>query len=83
VCRAVRDHVVSLGVVVDWATQIACGMNYLHADSPVSVVHCDLKTANTLLAEVCVWVCVSVCVGVFQAVDPNTYFNCFVFVTGI
>jgi serine/threonine protein kinase len=37
--------------VLDWAVQIARGMNYLHNESPVSVVHRDLKSANVLLAN--------------------------------
>eukprot|EP00050_Salpingoeca_kvevrii_P006921 m.292648 g.292648 ORF g.292648 m.292648 type:complete len:941 (+) comp12654_c0_seq1:211-3033(+) len=38
-------------VILDWATQIAKGMNYLHNDSPVSVVHRDLKSSNILIAS--------------------------------
>eukprot|EP00051_Salpingoeca_urceolata_P000809 m.36260 g.36260 ORF g.36260 m.36260 type:complete len:926 (-) comp11002_c0_seq1:25-2802(-) len=36
-------------VIVDWATQIARGMNYLHYEASVSVVHRDLKSGNILL----------------------------------
>eukprot|EP00042_Codosiga_hollandica_P048650 m.548184 g.548184 ORF g.548184 m.548184 type:complete len:1017 (-) comp57716_c0_seq2:1606-4656(-) len=42
----------SPSVIIDWTTQIACGMNYLHNEGPVSVVHCDLKSANVLLSLV-------------------------------
>lgn len=33
-------------VLVDWAIQIAEGMNYLHNDAPISVIHRDLKSSN-------------------------------------
>ncbi|KAG8197395.1 hypothetical protein JTE90_013515 [Oedothorax gibbosus] len=38
-------------VLVDWAIQIAQGMNYLHYEAPVSLIHRDLKSANVLLSE--------------------------------
>eukprot|EP00042_Codosiga_hollandica_P046682 m.493911 g.493911 ORF g.493911 m.493911 type:complete len:899 (+) comp57286_c0_seq45:97-2793(+) len=50
--RALREIKLEPSVIIDWATQIACGMNYLHSEGPVSVVHCDLKSANVLLTEV-------------------------------
>ena len=49
---ALRETALTPEVIIDWATQIACGMNYLHNEAPVSVVHCDLKSANVLLALV-------------------------------
>ena len=33
-------------VLVDWAIQVARGMNYLHHGAPISLVHRDLKSAN-------------------------------------
>lgn len=39
-------------VVVDWALQIARGMNYLHNESPTTIVHRDLKSGNILLTKV-------------------------------
>lgn len=33
-------------VLVDWAIQIARGMNYLHTGAPISLIHRDLKSSN-------------------------------------
>ena len=33
-------------VLIDWAIQVARGMNYLHHGAPISLVHRDLKSAN-------------------------------------
>lgn len=33
-------------VLVDWAVQIARGMNYLHSEAPISLIHRDLKSSN-------------------------------------
>ena len=33
-------------VLVNWAIQIAKGMNYLHNEAPISVIHRDLKSSN-------------------------------------
>ncbi|KAF8773059.1 Mitogen-activated protein kinase kinase kinase like protein [Argiope bruennichi] len=38
-------------VLVNWAIQIARGMNYLHYEAPVSLIHRDLKSSNVLLSE--------------------------------
>jgi len=38
-------------VLIDWAIQIARGMNYLHTGAPISLVHRDLKSSNILIAE--------------------------------
>ncbi|XP_060532516.1 mitogen-activated protein kinase kinase kinase 11 isoform X2 [Cylas formicarius] len=38
-------------VLVDWAIQIARGMNYLHWHAPISLIHRDLKSSNVLLSE--------------------------------
>lgn len=33
-------------VLTDWAVQIARGMDYLHNQAPISIVHRDLKSSN-------------------------------------
>nr|XP_051692347.1 mitogen-activated protein kinase kinase kinase 10 isoform X2 [Oryctolagus cuniculus] len=33
-------------VLVNWAVQVARGMNYLHSDAPVPIIHRDLKSIN-------------------------------------
>lgn len=33
-------------VLVNWAIQIARGMNYLHNEAPISIIHRDLKSSN-------------------------------------
>ncbi|XP_013210798.1 mitogen-activated protein kinase kinase kinase 10 isoform X3 [Microtus ochrogaster] len=33
-------------VLVNWAVQVARGMNYLHNDAPVPIIHRDLKSIN-------------------------------------
>ncbi|XP_072385894.1 mitogen-activated protein kinase kinase kinase 9 isoform X2 [Diabrotica undecimpunctata] len=38
-------------VLVDWAVQIARGMDYLHCRAPISLIHRDLKSSNVLLSE--------------------------------
>nr|CAI5818223.1 unnamed protein product [Callosobruchus analis] len=38
-------------VLVDWAIQIARGMDYLHCRAPISLIHRDLKSSNVLLSE--------------------------------
>nr|XP_018669929.1 mitogen-activated protein kinase kinase kinase 11 [Ciona intestinalis] len=38
-------------VLVDWALQIAEGMQYLHYDAPVPLIHRDLKSSNVLIKE--------------------------------
>ena len=35
-----------ISFLVDWAIQVARGMNYLHYGAPISLVHRDLKSAN-------------------------------------
>ncbi|KAG5890005.1 hypothetical protein JTB14_032628 [Gonioctena quinquepunctata] len=37
-------------VLVDWAIQIAKGMDYLHCRAPISLIHRDLKSSNVLLS---------------------------------
>ncbi|XP_037072592.1 mitogen-activated protein kinase kinase kinase 10-like isoform X2 [Pollicipes pollicipes] len=38
-------------VLVNWAIQIATGMNYLHHEGPISLIHRDLKSSNVLISE--------------------------------
>nr|CAB3263622.1 MAPKKK9/10/11 mitogen-activated protein kinase kinase kinase 10 [Phallusia mammillata] len=38
-------------VLVDWALQIAQGMQYLHYEAPVPLIHRDLKSSNVLIKE--------------------------------
>lgn len=38
-------------VLIEWAIQIARGMNYLHNGAPISVIHRDLKSSNVLISE--------------------------------
>lgn len=33
-------------VLVNWAIQVAKGMNYLHSGAPISIIHRDLKSSN-------------------------------------
>jgi len=40
-----------IDVILDWATQIASGMNYLHHEACPSLIHRDLKSSNILLAN--------------------------------
>ncbi|XP_066985180.1 mitogen-activated protein kinase kinase kinase 10-like isoform X2 [Macrobrachium rosenbergii] len=42
---------ISPAVLTDWAIQIARGMNYLHNQAPVTLIHRDLKSSNVLLSE--------------------------------
>ncbi|XP_073465568.1 mitogen-activated protein kinase kinase kinase 9 [Aquarana catesbeiana] len=38
-------------ILVNWAVQIARGMNYLHDEAIVPVIHRDLKSSNILIVE--------------------------------
>ena len=57
-------------VLVDWAVQLARGMNYLHHGAPISLVHRDLKSANGKL-EFFIW-------NIFFS---SKHFNIFLFFT--
>ncbi|BFZ02299.1 hypothetical protein BsWGS_05338 [Bradybaena similaris] len=37
--------------IVKWAIEIARGINYLHWEAPVKVIHRDLKSKNVVIAE--------------------------------
>lgn len=44
--RILAGKKISPDVLVNWAHQIAEGMNYLHSAAPISVIHRDLKSSN-------------------------------------
>ena len=41
------DNCLPPSVLVDWATQIAQGMHYLHEAAPIPLIHRDLKSSNS------------------------------------
>uniref|UniRef100_A0A8C1TBM7 mitogen-activated protein kinase kinase kinase n=1 Tax=Cyprinus carpio TaxID=7962 RepID=A0A8C1TBM7_CYPCA len=49
--RALAGRRIPPHVLVNWAVQIARGMQYLHNEAIVPVIHRDLKSNNILLAE--------------------------------
>lgn len=49
--RVLSGRKIPPDVLVDWAIQIAKGMNYLHNGAPISVIHRDLKSSNVLISE--------------------------------
>uniref|UniRef100_A0A1B6CWA2 mitogen-activated protein kinase kinase kinase n=1 Tax=Clastoptera arizonana TaxID=38151 RepID=A0A1B6CWA2_9HEMI len=49
--RVLAGRKIRPGVLVDWAIQIARGMDYLHNKAPISLIHRDLKSSNVLLSE--------------------------------
>ncbi|KAK7874087.1 hypothetical protein R5R35_004630 [Gryllus longicercus] len=49
--RVLAGRKIRPDVLVDWAVQIARGMNYLHNGAPISLIHRDLKSSNVLLSE--------------------------------
>ncbi|XP_027593584.2 mitogen-activated protein kinase kinase kinase 11 [Pipra filicauda] len=49
--RALAGRRVPPAVLLDWARQVARGMQYLHAGTPVPLIHRDLKSSNVLLAQ--------------------------------
>lgn len=44
--RVLSGRKIRPDVLVDWAIQIARGMNYLHSGAPISLIHRDLKSSN-------------------------------------
>lgn len=44
--RVLAGRKIPPDVLVDWAIQIASGMNYLHNGAPISIIHRDLKSSN-------------------------------------
>nr|XP_056703044.1 mitogen-activated protein kinase kinase kinase 10 [Euleptes europaea] len=49
--RALAGKKVPPHVLVNWAVQVARGMNYLHHQAPVPIIHRDLKSINVLILE--------------------------------
>ncbi|XP_018333531.1 mitogen-activated protein kinase kinase kinase 11 [Agrilus planipennis] len=49
--RVLNGRKIGPDVLVDWAIQIARGMEYLHNGAPISLIHRDLKSSNVLLSE--------------------------------
>lgn len=49
--RVLSGRKIRPDVLVDWAIQIARGMDYLHNGAPISILHRDLKSSNVLLSE--------------------------------
>ncbi|XP_060597433.1 uncharacterized protein LOC132751289 [Ruditapes philippinarum] len=41
--------------ILKWGKEIALGMNYLHRESPIKVIHRDLKSKNVVISED--WIC--------------------------
>lgn len=44
--RVLAGRKIRPDVLVDWAIQIARGMEYLHCGAPISLIHRDLKSSN-------------------------------------
>lgn len=44
--RVLTGRKIRPSVLVDWAIQVARGMNYLHNGAPISLIHRDLKSSN-------------------------------------
>lgn len=44
--RVLAGRKIRPDVLVDWAIQIARGMDYLHNGAPISLIHRDLKSSN-------------------------------------
>lgn len=46
----IRQHDIydefGLGLILNWAHDIALGMNYLHSEAPMKIIHRDLKSNN-------------------------------------
>ncbi|TRZ03655.1 hypothetical protein DNTS_008356 [Danionella cerebrum] len=49
--RALTSRRIPPHILVNWAVQIARGMQYLHEEAVVPIIHRDLKSSNVLLLE--------------------------------
>ncbi|XP_018579524.1 mitogen-activated protein kinase kinase kinase 11 isoform X3 [Anoplophora glabripennis] len=48
--RVLAGRKIRPDVLVDWAIQIARGMDYLHCRAPISLIHRDLKSSNVVVS---------------------------------
>uniref|UniRef100_A0A1X7VP51 Protein kinase domain-containing protein n=1 Tax=Amphimedon queenslandica TaxID=400682 RepID=A0A1X7VP51_AMPQE len=46
-----RSNTIDFNQIRLWAKQIAMGMNYLHFEAPIPVIHRDLKSRNVVIAQ--------------------------------
>ncbi|XP_063894450.1 mitogen-activated protein kinase kinase kinase 11 isoform X3 [Helicoverpa armigera] len=49
--RVLSGRKIRPDILVNWAIQVAQGMEYLHVGAPMSLIHRDLKSSNVLLSE--------------------------------
>ncbi|XP_013398993.1 mitogen-activated protein kinase kinase kinase 20 [Lingula anatina] len=49
------ENVLDFTQILEWANDVALGMNYLHTEAPVRVIHRDLKSKNVVISAD--WVC--------------------------
>ncbi|CAH1790216.1 unnamed protein product [Owenia fusiformis] len=49
------DNILNFNHILQWAREIALGMNYLHSEAPVKVIHRDLKSKNVVVTDD--WTC--------------------------
>jgi sterile alpha motif and leucine zipper-containing kinase AZK len=45
-----QDNQIDFGQILLWAKQIIMGLNYLHTEAPIPVIHRDLKSKNVVIA---------------------------------
>lgn len=55
--RVLAGRKIRPDVLVDWAIQIAKGMDYLHNGAPIALIHRDLKSSNGEYIVLCFTVC--------------------------
>lgn len=57
--RALAGKRIPPCTLVNWAVQIARGMHYLHDQAIVPIIHRDLKSSNSKIPSLCVFIIVS------------------------
>lgn len=71
--RVLAGRKIRPDVLVDWAIQIARGMDYLHCRAPISLIHRDLKSSNGksyTYVKLCIdWTRVSGFVSIFIYIE--------------